>query len=89
MILPLSAHSDGEALEEAAHRWVFLQTQLQSDRNDLDSLPFVKERKATIDVLSAALLKKTATMFAKGLGEDDVLTLRWVYSGRERSLKVA
>ena len=63
-------------LEEAAHRWVVLQSQLKSDLMDLSSLPFVKERKATMDDLNASLVKKTATLFGKALDGSDVPTLR-------------
>ena len=69
-------YSSGEVLEEAAHRWVVLQTHLKCDKMDLSSLPFVKERKATMDDLNSSLLKKTATLFGRALDDSDVPTLR-------------
>jgi len=68
--------SSGDVLEEAAHRWIFLQTQLKCDAVDLNSLPFIKERKATIDDLNASLLKKTSTLFSRGLEKADLTMLR-------------
>jgi len=73
---PTNQRGSGDVLEEAAHRWVVLQSQLKSDQMDLSSLPFVKERKATMDDLNASLVKKTATLFGKALDGSDVPALR-------------
>ena len=42
-------------------------------------MPFVRERKATIDLLGGSLLKKTATMFGRGLDDEDVVAIRFAF----------
>ena len=76
--LPPPVHLiSGEILEEAAHKWVFLQAQLKTGKVDVTSLPFVRERKATMDLLGGSLRKKTATLLTKGLDNDDVTDIRY------------
>lgn len=73
---PTGQQNSDDVLEEAAHKWVFLQTLLRNDAMEMSSLPFVRERRASVDLIGASLIKKTAALFGGGLDRDDIPAMR-------------